>query len=372
VALLGVIPTPAVARAVADGVPGIAARPAFGVVISASHNPADDNGIKLFGTGGMKLGEDVEDLIEARLAVRQPPMIDGGKVRADLSGHTSWYADALLAAMPIDLRGLQVVVDCANGAASTVAETVYTRAGATVTAINTDLSGERINDNCGATHLETVRAAVLAEGADIGIAHDGDADRCLAVTAAGDAVDGDAILAMLAINLQGRKALRGNAIAATVMSNLGLSRALRNYGIAVATTPVGDRQVIERMRAEGLSLGGEQSGHIVMLDLATTGDGILTALALLGAVVSSGQSVAELAGIVERLPQVLINVRVADRDRALVTAEPVVAAVAAEVGDTGRVLVRASGTEPLVRVMVEAQTEERARELAGRIAAAIA
>jgi phosphoglucosamine mutase len=371
VALLGVIPTPAVARAVADGVPGIAARPAFGVVISASHNPAEDNGIKLFGGGGLKLAEDVEALIEARLRVRTSPLVDGGKVRADLSGHTKWYADALLATMPMNLDGLNVVVDCANGAASTVAESVYSQAGAAVTVINTDLTGEHINDGCGATHLDAVQAAVIAQQADLGIAHDGDADRCLAVTAGGEVVDGDAILAVLAIDLQQREALRGDTIAATVMSNLGLSRGLRNYGIAVVTTPVGDRHVSERMRADGLSLGGEQSGHVVLLDQATTGDGILTALALLGAVVGSGRSLSELAAVVERLPQVLINVRVADRDSALAAVESLVAEATKELGDDGRVLVRASGTEPLVRVMVEALTESKARDLAERIAAAL-
>lgn len=370
VALLGVIPTPAVARAVADGVPGIADRPAFGVVISASHNPAADNGIKLFGPGGLKLDDDTEVAIEARIEAPVASPV-AGKVRADLSGRTKWYADALLATMPLRLDGLRIVVDCANGAASTVAEDVYSRAGADVTVINTDLSGEHINDRCGAMHLEAIQAAVAAEGADLGIAHDGDADRCLAVTASGDVVDGDAILAVLAVDLQGREALRGNAIAATVMSNLGLSRGMRNHGIAVVTTPVGDRHVSERMRADGLSLGGEQSGHVVLLDHATTGDGILTGLALLGAVVGSGRSLADLASVVERLPQVLINVRVADRDRALEAAAPLTASVAAELGDDGRVLVRASGTEPLVRVMVEALTEARATELAEQIASTI-
>jgi phosphoglucosamine mutase len=370
VALLGVIPTPAVARAVADGVRGVADRPAFGVVISASHNPAADNGIKLFGAGGLKLGDDVEARIEARLGA--PASVgDVGAVRTDLSGDHNWYVDALLAAMPTRLDGLRVIVDCANGAAATVAESIYSRAGAEVTVINTDLSGEQINEGCGATHLEAIQAAVVAAGADVGIAHDGDADRCLAVTATGDVVDGDAILAVLAIDLQQRNALRDNVIAATVMSNLGLSRGLRDYGISVVTTPVGDRHVAERMRADGLSLGGEQSGHVVLLDQATTGDGVLTALALLGAIAASGRSLAELAAVVERLPQVLINVRVADRDRALEAASVLTAEVAAELGDDGRVLVRASGTEPLVRVMVEALSEAKATELAERIAAAI-
>jgi phosphoglucosamine mutase len=370
VALLGVIPTPAVARAVADGVPGFAGQPSFGIVISASHNPAADNGIKLFGAGGLKLGDDVEARIEGRLD-DEPLASGGGAVRVDLSGDQSWYVGALLAAMPTRLDGLRIVVDCANGSASTVAAAVYSGAGASVTVINTDLDGERINERCGATHLEAVLAAVRETGADLGIAHDGDADRCLAVTATGEIVDGDAILAVLAIDLKRRDSLRRNTIAATVMSNLGLIRALSAHDVSVVTTPVGDRSVAERMRADGLSLGGEQSGHVVLLDKATTGDGILTALALMSAVVASGRSLADLASVVVRLPQVLVNVRVADRDQALAAAAPLTTAVTAELGDEGRVLVRASGTEPLVRVMVEATTEARASELAERIAAAI-
>jgi phosphoglucosamine mutase len=374
VVVLGVIPTPAVARAVADGVSGLRGQPAFGVVISASHNPAEDNGIKLFGPGGCKLSDATEAAIETRVGQPTAGPASGGQpgtVRADLSGQTQWYVEALLEAMPVTLLGVPVVVDCANGAASTVADAVYTYAGADVTVINTDLGGERINAGCGATHLEAVAAAVVAAGAQVGLAHDGDADRCLAVTAAGDVVDGDAILAVLALDLQRRHALRGDAIAATVMSNLGLHRGLADHGIRVVTTPVGDRHVTERMRADGLSLGGEQSGHVVLLDAATTGDGLLTGLALLGAMAASGRPLAELAAVVQRLPQVLINVRVADRDRALATAAPLAAAATVELGADGRVLVRASGTEPLVRVMVEALTEADARSRAERIAAAI-
>jgi phosphoglucosamine mutase len=379
VALLGVIPTPAVARAVADGVPGIADRPAFGVVISASHNPAPDNGIKLFGPGGVKLSEATEAAIEAATEARlAAPRIgpagvhrpEPGRIRADLSTRHGWYVDALVATAP-PLGGLRVVVDCANGAAATVAEAVYRGAGAEVTTINVETDGERINDRCGATHLEAVRAAVVEQGAELGIAHDGDADRCLAVTADGDEVDGDAILAILAIDLHRRGALRGDAIAATVMSNLGLSRLLRGYGIDVVTTPVGDRSVTERMRADGLVLGGEQSGHVVLLDHASTGDGLLTALHLMGAVAASGRTLAELAAMVVRLPQVLLNVAVTDRDHALELAAPVAATASAELGDDGRVLVRASGTEPLVRVMVEATDERVAQDLAARIADAI-
>jgi phosphoglucosamine mutase len=370
VVLLGVIPTPAIARAVADGVPGLSERPVFGVVISASHNPAADNGIKLFGPGGVKLTDEVEAAIESRIGTVAPPH-ESGSVRLDLSGQVQWYVNALLEAAPVTLLGLKVVVDCANGAAAAVADDVYTYAGADVTVINTDLGGEHINDGCGATHLEVIAAEVVSAGAAVGISHDGDADRCLAVTASGDVVDGDAILAVLAIDLKQRDALAHNTIAATVMSNLGLSRALRAHGIDLVSTAVGDRYVSERMRADGLVLGGEQSGHVVMLDRATTGDGLLTGLALLGAVASSRRSLAELAGVVEQLPQVLVNVRVRDRDAALAAVEALAAEASAELGEDGRVLVRASGTEPLVRVMVEAMTEARANEVAERIATAI-
>ena len=371
VALLGVIPTPAVARAVADGIPTLDERPTFGVMISASHNPADDNGIKFFAAGGLKLSDDNEDRIEAGVADAASAATDRGTVRVDLAGHTEWYVDALLAAIEVDLAGLRVVVDCANGAASTVAEAVYSRAGASVTVINTDTSGPLINANCGATHLEAIQAAVAKHSADVGISHDGDADRCLAVTAAGDIVDGDAILAVLALDLASRGGLSGDAIAATVMSNLGLSRALRPHGIDVVSTAVGDRAVSERMRADGLSLGGEQSGHVVMLDVATTGDGLLTGLALLRAVVASGRSLGDLAAVIERMPQVLVNVKVTDRDAALAKVEPLAAEATKALGDRGRVLVRPSGTEPLIRVMVEAETIEDAEQIAERIAAAI-
>jgi phosphoglucosamine mutase len=371
VILLGVIPTPAVARALVSGVPGIEAVPSFGVVISASHNPMPDNGIKLFGAVGLKLADEVEDRIEGRIRDPLPPAPAPGRVVQDRSDGVEWYADALLATLPQSLDGLRVVVDCANGAASTVARAVYAGAGADVVVIHDEVSGERINDRCGATHLEAVQAAVAAYGADAGIAHDGDADRCLAVTASGDVVDGDAILAVLALDLHERGRLPGAAIAATVMSNLGLANALRPHGISIAITAVGDRYVTERMRADGLALGGEQSGHVVLAEHATTGDGILTALHLLARVASSGKSLAELASAVVRLPQVLVNVRVADRDAALAALAPLSEAESAALGNAGRVLVRASGTEPLVRVMVEAPTAGQAAEIAERLAAAI-
>jgi phosphoglucosamine mutase len=372
VALVGVLPTPAVARAVASGLPGVIGLPALGVVISASHNPAPDNGIKLFGAGGVKPGVDVESEIEARvLGASGPRRAVAGRVVADLSGDMDWYAAALLATLPGPLDGISVVVDCANCAAAAVAGSIYSRAGARVTVINDDASGERINENCGATQLGMLQAEVSVRHADVGIAHDGDADRCLAVSAAGDVVDGDAVLAILALDMKRRGALRGDAVAATVMSNLGLTTALRARGVRVVTTGVGDRQVIARMRADGLSLGGEQSGHIVLLDHATTGDGVLTALHLLAAVVASGRPLERLAAVVERLPQVLINVSARDPAGSLVAVRALVADAEAQLGDDGRVLVRASGTEPLVRVMVEATTEATALRWAQRIASAV-
>jgi phosphoglucosamine mutase len=263
------------------------------------------------------------------------------------------------------------VVDCANGAASAVAPAAYRAAGADVVAINADDSGERINADCGATHLDGLQRAVLEHGADLGIAHDGDADRCLAVDAAGEVVDGDAILAVLATALHARGALAGGRIVATVMSNLGLHRAMARAGIEVVETPVGDRYVLERMRAVGATLGGEQSGHVILAEHATTGDGVLTGLHLLATVAASGRPLAELAAVMTRLPQVLLNVQVADKQRALAALEPASAAAQAELGADGRVLVRPSGTEPLVRIMVEAPTEQRAQAVADALAAAV-
>lgn len=366
VALLGVIPTPAVARAVADGLPGLARTPLFGVVISASHNPAADNGIKLFGRAGVKLDEATEDRIEQRVRSTHGAARPG-VVIADLSDAT-WYADALLATLRTPLDGLRLIVDCANGAAATVAAEVYSRAGANVSVINAELNGEHINDRCGATHLDALKAAVVSAGADMGIAHDGDADRCLAVSSDGEVVDGDAILAILALDSHRLGNLRRNLVVATVMSNLGLRRLLAANGINLATTPVGDRHVAERMRIDGAVIGGEQSGHVVLLDHATTGDGLLTGLHLGAAVVASGKPLSSLAGQLERLPQLLVNVKVADPVAAMAAAEADVAAVSEELGDSGRILVRPSGTEPLVRVMVEAANIDTARALAERVA----
>jgi phosphoglucosamine mutase len=369
---LGVVPTPAVALALATP-PAGAAPAGLGVMISASHNPMPDNGVKIFGPGGGKLDGATEDAIEARLG--QPAgRVTGtavGRVVADLGGDIDWYVDRLVATVPTRLDGLRVVVDCANGAAGVAAPAAYRAAGAEVTVINADLSGYRINEECGATHLGPLQEAVRATGSAAGVAHDGDADRCLAVDATGAVVDGDQILAVLALALQERGALRGDAVAATVMSNFGLRRALADHGIAFRETAVGDRYVLERMHADGLALGGEQSGHIVLADYAPTGDGILTGLHLLARVAETQRSLADLAGVMDKLPQVLVNVPVDDKAAALAALEPLTEQAVAGLGDDGRVLVRASGTEPLIRVMVEATTEPRAREIAESLASAV-
>jgi phosphoglucosamine mutase len=369
---LGVLPTPAVALAVARGADGHPPG-GLGIMISASHNPMPDNGIKLFAAGGAKVPDDVEDRIEARLAgpAARPTGDAVGRVRADLGGRTQWYVDALTSTVADGLRGLHVVVDCANGAAAEVAPAAYRAAGAEVTVINDDLSGYRINDRCGATHLDAVRAAVVAAGADVGLAHDGDADRCLAVDAAGEVVDGDQILAVLAVAMKDQGKLAQDAVAVTVMSNLGFRQAMAAHGIAVVETAVGDRYVLERMVARGLSLGGEQSGHTILRDYAPTGDGVLTGLHLLARVASTGLPLAELAAVMNRLPQALVNVAVADKQAALDTTRELAAVVEAELGGDGRVLVRPSGTEPLLRVMVEAPTQQAAQDAAERIAAAV-
>ncbi|MCK9922881.1 phosphoglucosamine mutase [Frankia sp. AgPm24] len=369
VARIGVAPTPAVAYAVA----GTGA--AFGVMLSASHNPMPDNGIKLFAAGGLKLPDDVEDAIERRMAhppTRRPVGGDVGRVR-DVPTLVDDYAQHLLRALPNRLDGLRVVLDCAQGAASSIGPRVLREAGAEVIALHADGDGTAINEASGATHLESLRAAVLEHGADVGIAHDGDADRCLAVDASGEVVDGDQILAVCALAMAERGELTGNAVVVTVMSNLGFHHAMREAGIAVVTTPVGDRYVLEAMRAGGYVLGGEQSGHVVFADHATTGDGLLTALRLLGRVAESGQPLAELAKAMTRLPQVLVNVRGVDRAQVTTSSALRVAVAQAEeqLGDAGRVLLRPSGTEPLVRVMVEAESDRVAREIAHRLAAVV-
>ena len=374
VVALGVVPTPAVAHAVA------ASGAELGIVLSASHNPMPDNGIKIFGSGGFKLPDEVEDRIEALVKAPdsdhapRPTGADVGRLRFDVpgpAGLVEGYVRHLLSVVKTPLNGLRVVLDCAQGAASVLAPRVLREAGAEVTTIGSDGDGLHINEGCGATSMGALQAAVVAAGADVGIAHDGDADRCLAVDAAGNLIDGDQILAITALGLRHGGLLSADTVVATVMSNLGFRHAMRDAGIAVHETAVGDRYVLEAMRAHGYTLGGEQSGHVVFAEHATTGDGMLTALVLLEQLAASGSSLAELASVMTRLPQVLINVRA---DRTLAESAPVLAeaeAVAAELGDSGRVLLRASGTEPLVRVMVEAATAEQAQGAAERIAAVV-
>jgi phosphoglucosamine mutase len=371
---VGVLPTPAIAFLTADTGADL------GVMISASHNPMPDNGIKLFSRGGHKLPDAVEASVERTVTAQRrgaegprPVGAEIGRVR-DLAEGGARYAEHLLATVDRPLAGLTVVVDCAHGAAATVAPEVYRRAGATVHVIGGEPDGWNINDGIGSTHLGPLTEAVRATGADLGIAHDGDADRCLAVSATGEPVDGDAILAVCALGLKERGGLREDTVVATVMSNLGFHHTMRRAGIAVQTTAVGDRYVLEALRRGGLSLGGEQSGHLVFLDHATTGDGLLTGLALLGRMQVTGASLAELASVVDRLPQVLVNVPVRDRIAVVESTEvaDAVNAVEAELGEDGRVLLRPSGTEQLVRVMVEAPTQEQADEVAHRLAEVVA
>jgi phosphoglucosamine mutase len=367
----GVVPTPALAFLVGE----LSAD--LGVMISASHNPMPDNGIKLFSAGGHKLDDSVEDAIEARLhqPEERPTGARIGRVQ-DLPDAGDRYLRHLAVSGTdgVSLAGLRVVVDCANGAAAELAPRAYRAAGADVVELSASPDGWNINDGCGSTHLGPTREAVVHHGADLGIAHDGDADRCLAVTGDGTVVDGDQIMAVLALALHERGELTHNTLVATVMSNLGLHLAMRAAGIDVRTTSVGDRYVLEQLRAGGYALGGEQSGHLVLPAHATTGDGLLTALRLMARMAGTGRSLAELASVLEPLPQVLVNVPVVDKalvsESSEVRAE--VAKAEAELGDQGRVLLRPSGTEQLVRVMVEAPTTSVADQLAARIASVVA
>jgi phosphoglucosamine mutase len=376
---LGVIPTPGVAYLTA------ALGADLGVMLSASHNPARDNGIKLFARGGFKLPDAAEDEIEARMAAGRDaglPASGFGRVR-DATEERERYLAHLLASQPgteglgaahgLPLAGLRVVVDCAHGAASALAPELLRRAGAEVIAIGAEPDGENINADCGSTHLEALSAAVTKHGADAGIAHDGDADRCLAVDAMGEIIDGDQILAVLALELKDRGLLAGDTVVATVMSNLGFRKAMAEAGITMVETAVGDRYVLEAMRAGHFVIGGEQSGHIIMLDHATTGDGMLTALHLLAAAARKKLALADLARVMTRYPQVLVNVAGVDKERTARSPElaAAVAAAQAGLGAAGRVLVRPSGTEPAVRVMVEATDHEHAQRIADALAATI-
>ncbi|HEV2244400.1 MAG TPA: phosphoglucosamine mutase [Streptosporangiaceae bacterium] len=374
---LGVIPTPGVAFLTA------ALDADFGVMLSASHNPARDNGIKFFARGGLKLPDAAEDELERRLAPVPStigltgttlPELGFGRV-TDASGERERYLDHLLSTLPgpggaAPLTGLRVVVDCAHGAAYEIAPRMLRRAGAEVIAIGAEPDGENINAGCGSTNLSALRAAVAAHGADAGIAHDGDADRCLAVDASGEVIDGDQILAVLAFALKEAGRLADNTVVVTVMSNLGLRLAMRDAGIALVETPVGDRHLVAAMREGRFVLGGEQSGHIILLDHATTGDGLLTALHLLATAAGRGQPLGELAKVMTRYPQVLVSVPGVDRSLVSTSSEltDAVRAAEAELGESGRVLVRPSGTERVVRVMVEAVDSGQAHRLAGALA----
>jgi phosphoglucosamine mutase len=368
VLLLGELPTPGVAWLTGE----LGAD--LGVMLSASHNAMPDNGIKFLARGGVKLDDAIEVVIEKRLREPWERPIGGkvGRVRTHQTAVAD-YAGHLVATIQHPLAGLKVVLDCAHGAAWEVGPQALREAGAEVVAICAEPDGLNINDGCGSTHLEVLQAAVLEHRADAGFALDGDADRCLAVDASGEVVDGDQILAILALAMREAGELKSDTVVATVMSNLGFVQAMRAAGIGVRQTKVGDRYVLEAMKLSGFSLGGEQSGHVIMSRHATTGDGLLTALHVLDRMADTGASLAELAGVVTRLPQVLVNVPNVDKSRAdedFVLAAAV-AEAEAELGDSGRVLLRPSGTEPLVRVMVEAATADQARQIADRLAAVV-
>ena len=361
----GVIPTPALAFLVAD-------RDAdFGVMVSASHNPAPDNGIKIFARGGVKLPDVVEQRIESAMTGEKllPTGASVGRIQR-FSDAEDRYVVHLLGSLPNRLEGLHVVLDCANGAAAGVSPETFRDAGAEVTVIGAEPDGMNINDGVGSTHLDQLAEAVVRLGADVGIAHDGDADRCLAVDADGNAIDGDQIMAILAIAMKARGHLTDDTLVATVMSNLGLHVAMREHGITVRQTAVGDRYVLEDMNANGYALGGEQSGHVIMSEFATTGDGLLTGLHLVAEMARQKKTLAELASVMTVYPQVLINVRDVDKDRVADDegVQDAVRAVEQALGDTGRVLLRKSGTEALVRVMVEAPDAESAQRHAEHLA----
>ncbi|MFJ7076109.1 phosphoglucosamine mutase [Streptomyces sp. NPDC098781] len=367
---VGVLPTPAVAYLTGS----LGAD--LGVMLSASHNAMPDNGIKFFARGGHKLADELEDRIETVYDEHRhgepwerPTGAAVGRVRSYDQGFDE-YVGHLLGVLPNRLDGLKIVLDEAHGAAAGVSPEAFTRAGAEIVTIGAEPDGLNINDGCGSTHLGKLKAAVIEHGAALGIAHDGDADRCLAVDHTGDEVDGDQILAVLALAMRERSALRSETVVATVMSNLGFKLALEREGLNLVQTAVGDRYVLEEMKEHGYALGGEQSGHVIILDHATTGDGTLTGLLLAARVAQTGRTLRDLAAVMERLPQVLVNVPDVDKSRVKTSAELAAAVVDAEreLGSTGRVLLRPSGTEPLVRVMVEAADIEQARSVAGRLA----
>lgn len=367
---VGVLPTPAVAYL--TGALGAD----LGVMLSASHNAMPDNGIKFFARGGHKLADELEDRIEAVYAEHttgapwdRPTGAGVGRVTTYDAGFDNYVAH-LIGVLPNRLDGLRIVLDEAHGAAAYVSPEAFARAGAEIVTIGAEPDGLNINDGCGSTHMDKLKAAVVEHGADLGIAHDGDADRCLAVDHTGQEVDGDQILAVLALAMREHGGLRHGTVVATVMSNLGFKLAMEREGLALVQTGVGDRYVLEEMKEHGYALGGEQSGHVIILDHATTGDGTLTGLMLAARVAESGRTLKDLASVMERLPQVLVNVPDVDRSKVDTSAELAAAVAEAEreLGGTGRVLLRPSGTEPLVRVMVEAADIEQARSVAGRLA----
>ena len=365
---VGVLPTPAVAFLTAD------MDAHFGVMLSASHNAMPDNGIKFFASGGHKLADFVEDEIAAALdrEGERPTGAQVGRVHQNRAGQARYVAH-LLEAIPNRLDGLTVVIDGAHGAASSVSPEVFRLAGADVIEIGTEPDGLNINDGYGSTHLDHLKQAVAAKGAHLGIAHDGDADRCLAVDADGNEIDGDQIMGILAVALKERGKLAGDTLVATVMSNLGLLQAMEREGITVKQTGVGDRYVLEEMRRSGHTLGGEQSGHVILMEHGTTGDGVLTGLMLAARMAETGRTIADLGTVMTRMPQVLINVKGVDKAR-VDTDEGVQAAVAEETAlldGKGRVLLRKSGTEPVVRVMVEAVTAQDAQDVADRLVAVV-
>ena len=361
----GVVPTPACAYLVRDG--GFD----FGVMVSASHNPAPDNGIKFFSFGGTKLPDEVEDRIEGAMAKQalSPTGAGVGRIKRFADAEDR-YVMHLLSTLDRDLTGLHVVIDCAHGAASGISPRVFRDVGATVTVIGDDPDGLNINSGYGSTHLENLQTTVLSVGADFGIAHDGDADRALAIDHTGRVIDGDHIMAILAVSMKEEGKLASDTLVATVMSNLGLRKAMATHGITLIESAVGDRYVLEDLATSGASLGGEQSGHIILTEHSTTGDGILTGIQLAREILRTGKSLAELADVMNVYPQVLINVAGVDRSRLAADAEvrAAVAAAEAELADSGRVLLRPSGTEDLIRVMVEASEESTASRVAESLA----
>jgi phosphoglucosamine mutase len=365
---VGVLPTPGVAYLTST------LDVDLGVMISASHNAMPDNGIKFLSRGGLKLDDDVERTIERRLREPwdRPTGAAIGRITTYYQGMHEYVAH-LVGALPTGLEGLKVVLDCAHGAAYASAPAALRTAGAEVVAINAAPNGHNINDGCGSTHLEGLQKAVLEHRADAGFALDGDADRCLAVDREGNVVDGDQILSILALTLRDRGRLSQDTVVATVMSNLGFLQAMERSDVRVEQTKVGDRYVLESMKSEGFTLGGEQSGHVILSEHATTGDGTLTALMLMSRMVETGQGLGVLASVMTRLPQVLVNVPGVDKSRA--DSDPdlleAVRSEEAALAGTGRVLLRPSGTEPLVRVMVEAESADTAHEVADRLAGVV-